>query len=503
MKSETLLTLLLAALFALTAPSPAQDLEDSPVPLPRLKRDFVRVAAVDRSGLKLPARPVATVDDEILSQGDLLWILLESNLSTIANVLLDAKMLECELERGGIEVSEEELQEELTEILPRIAPNKTFEELVDAGIYTADYLRTTARTTRGWKKLVWASRNIPPEHRNAQTNAFLLQLYKREITSRYQIMIRGRKPAPPEGAFAALSTLVKGKVVTYEVGPLEAMQFLLGVLRPSSIIQGRRQLVEDYLVMRAMERAGVTVTDSEIEAYVREMQAKFQPPFSWDMVLQAKGLSQDQERVRWRNVEAWRRSTGTDVTKEDVLAFCKENEDHFRGRYLEVKHILIMTVDGTTGMSLGPDAEEKARAEAQRIRELVEEGVDFDRLAALYSEDKSTAQNGGKLPQPVKKFGGALDENFRDAAYALTTEGELAGPVKSVYGWHVIRAEKISPPHNRDTDFADPRYYDWIREEYETMKMQDWLRGMKNSARIVEVPVDDLLTIKELKLGVN
>ena len=218
------------------------------------------------------------------------------------------------------------------------------------------------------------------------------------------------------------------------------------------------------------------------------------------MVLQAKGLSQDQERVRWRNVEAWRRSTGTDVTKEDVLAFCAANEDHFRGRYVEVKHILIMTVDSATGMSLGEDAEATAKAKAERIKSLLEEGVEFDKLAELYSEDKTTAQSGGKLPQPVKKFGGALDENFRDAAYALTKEGEVTGPVKSVYGWHVIQAAKISPPHNRPTDFGDPRYYDWIREEYETMKMQAWLRGLKTSARINEVPVEDLLTIKDLKL---
>ena len=495
--------LLIASLLTSASTVLAQDLQDSPIPLPRLKRNFVLVESVDRSGVKLPGTPVATVDGNVLTQGDLLWVLIETNLSTIANVLLDQKMLEFELEREGIKVSPEELDEELAEILPRVAPGKTVDELVEAGIFTREYLMKTARTTRGWKKLVWKARNIPEDQRNAQTNAFLLQLFKRELTSRYQIMLRGRKPAPPEGAFAAVSTLIKGKVVTYEVGPLEAMQFLLGVLRPASITQGRRQLIEDYLIERELEKADATVTDSEIEAYVREMNAKYQPPFNWDMLLQAKGLSQDQERKRWRNVQAWKRATGTDVTKDDVLTFCKEHEEHFRGRYVEVKHILINTVDATTGDSLGENAEETARKKAEKIKELVEEGVEWDRLAKLYSGDKTTAERGGKLPQPVKKFGSSLDPNFRDAAYALKKEGEIVGPVKTAFGYHIIRCDKVSPPHNRPTDFTDPRYYDWIAEEYETQKMQQWIRKLRDEADIVLVPREDLMTIKDLTLEVK
>ena len=478
----------------------AQKLDDSPIPLPTLKKNYVAVDKVDRSGMRLPAATVATVDGAVLTQADLLWVLLESNLATIASTLLDYKMLDMELNRAQIQISDAEITAELDQIVPRIAPGKSAADLVADGVFTVDYLNRTAKTTRGWKKLMWKAKNIPEDRRTDQANMLLLKLYKGEITSRYQLMIRGRRPEPPTGSLAALSTLIRGKKHTYSVSPYEAMTFLMGVLRPQSILQAQSQLVNDYLVTRALAAANTVVTDSEVEGYVREMRAKFQPPFSWEMVLQAKGLTPDQDRVRWRNVQAWLRSTGTEITVDKMQRFCKEHEDYFRSRYVEVKHILIKTIDGGTGTSMGESAEKVALAKATKIKELIEEGRDFNELARHFSDDSTNAKNGGKLAQPVKKWGGNYDKNFQKAAYSLEKKDQIIGPIKSIYGYHIIKALAVSPPTNRNIDFTDARYTEWIRDEYESIKMKEWLIGMREAAKVVLTPPKELFNVKNLKI---
>ncbi len=497
-RKNWLFSLVLTALFL--SPCLAQDFLNSPVPLPPLKKNFVAVESVDRNSVKVSPGVAAIVDGVELDFADLMWVLLETNLDTIANNLIDMKMCELEMQRAGLELSQEQLDEELAEILPRFAPNKTAEQLIADGSFTRDYLMRTARTSRGWKELMWKAKNVSEEQRTSQANGFLLRLYKGELVNRYSIMIRGRKPAPPKGAIAALSTIIKGKKVTYKVLPYEAMNFLRGVLRPTTVLQGQRQMVSNFLVERAKNNAGVIVTDSEIEGYVREMQEKFKPPFSWNMVLQAKGLTPDQERVRWHNVQAWIRTTNADVSSEKIQEFRKAHEAHFRSRYVKVKHILISTVDMSTGLSKGENVEEKAKAKAERILELIEEGVSFDDLCKKYSDDATNAASGGLLPQPVKELGGSYDRDFSKAACKLNKKGEITGPVKSVFGWHIIMADEVSPPKSGPIDFYDPRYANWIRDEYESHQMTLWLRKLHDEAEITLTPRDELLKIKQAKI---
>ncbi len=493
----------IAMITAMLAPLTGQDFDNAPVPLPPLKKNFVAVESVNRDSVIVSPGIAAVVDNVDLTFADLMWVLLETNLDTIANNLIDMKMCELEMERAGITVSEAEMREELEGILPRFAPGKSMEELIKTGVFTRAYLRRTATTSRGWKKLMWKAKNLPEEQRTSQANVFLLRLYKSELVNKYSIMIRGRKPAPPKGAIAALNTVIKGKVVSYEVLPYEAMEFLKGVLRPTTVIQGQRQLVADYLVQRSMQKTGVVVTPSEIEGYVREMQEKFKPPFSWSMVLQAKGLTPDQERVRWRNVQAWIRSTNADVSTESMQAFRKEHDSYFRSRYVKVKHILVSTVDMSTGITKGKDAEDAGKAKAEKILQLIQEGVSFDELCKTYSDDSTNAANGGELPQPVKELGGAYDRDFSNAACSLTRKGEIVGPVKSIYGWHIIMANEISPPRSGPIDFYEPRYADWIREEYETYHMKKWLKELHDNAKIDYAPRDKVLEIKKATIQQN
>ncbi len=87
---------------------------------------------------------------------------------------------------------------------------------------------------------------------------------------------------------------------------------------------------------------------------------------------------------------------------------------------VDARHILV-------------ESEEKAK----EVFDKVNKGEDFAKLAAEYSTDPGSKADGGKLGYFTK---GMMVKEFEDAAFALK-KGEVSKPVKSKFGWHVIKVE--------------------------------------------------------------
>ncbi len=78
-----------------------------------------------------------------------------------------------------------------------------------------------------------------------------------------------------------------------------------------------------------------------------------------------------------------------------------------------------------------------SEAKAKEVLEKVNKGEDFAKLATEYSSDPGSKADGGKLGYFSK---GMMVKEFEDAAFALK-KGEVSQPVKSKFGWHVIKVE--------------------------------------------------------------
>lgn len=98
---------------------------------------------------------------------------------------------------------------------------------------------------------------------------------------------------------------------------------------------------------------------------------------------------------------------------------------------VRVAHILIPFPADSVKQD---EAEVLARAE--EVYRKAKEGADFAELAKEYSSDTGSAKRGGELPA----FGvGEMVEPFEAAAFALNTPGELSRPVKTRFGYHIIK----------------------------------------------------------------
>lgn len=102
----------------------------------------------------------------------------------------------------------------------------------------------------------------------------------------------------------------------------------------------------------------------------------------------------------------------------------------------QVKVAQILVAFPEDSVATEEQIQEKTLEQARQIYEKAKNGADFGELARRYSDDKGTAGKEGMLPL----FGvGKMVEPFEEAAFVLTTPGELSQPVKTRYGYHIIK----------------------------------------------------------------
>lgn len=105
-------------------------------------------------------------------------------------------------------------------------------------------------------------------------------------------------------------------------------------------------------------------------------------------------------------------------------------------------HILIEAEDGN----------EQARATAEQVLAELQAGADFAELAAQYSDDLFSAEQGGDLDWLEQ---GTMDQDFEEAAFALEETGDISGVVETSFGFHIIKLTDKRP--GSVTPLADVR----------------------------------------------
>lgn len=119
----------------------------------------------------------------------------------------------------------------------------------------------------------------------------------------------------------------------------------------------------------------------------------------------------------------------------------KVNDKRTARGEVQVAHIMVRA---TPDMPKADSIAAKQRVDA--IYRRVQRNEDWNKLAAEFSEDDNTARSGGELPW----FGtGRMIPSFEEAAFSLQKEGEVAKPVLTPYGWHIIKliGKRGLPPY--------------------------------------------------------
>ena len=124
--------------------------------------------------------------------------------------------------------------------------------------------------------------------------------------------------------------------------------------------------------------------------------------------------------------------------KDNAKEYYEENKEAYKEHSVQVKHILIPTVDLTTKTPLSDEEQKAAKETADKIAK--EATADnFDELIKTYNKDGGQTEDGYYV---------TADSNFvtefKTAALELKKAGDISKPVKSQYGYHIILATAVN-----------------------------------------------------------
>ena len=136
---------------------------------------------------------------------------------------------------------------------------------------------------------------------------------------------------------------------------------------------------------------------------------------------------------------------------------------------MRASHILIKPAER---------GDDEARALAEEILKQLNDGADFTEMAAEFSEDPTVAKNNGDLGT----FGrGKMVPAFEDAVFALREPGELAGPVKTKFGYHIIRLAEYLPARQRPFDDVKAEIVETLKKEIPNTLRQNKILEVRSS----------------------
>jgi len=146
----------------------------------------------------------------------------------------------------------------------------------------------------------------------------------------------------------------------------------------------------------------------------------------------------------------------------------KINDRRQRSEQITVSHIMI--TDTGNDRTFNPE---------ERINQLsvmLKQGESFESLAKQYSDDKNSAINGGRL----QKFrrGDLRASEFEDAAYTLKNVGDISEPVKTKFGWHLIRLEEkhMASSYEDEKEFLEQKVKGGLRSKIVTSALNNKIK---------------------------
>lgn len=188
------------------------------------------------------------------------------------------------------------------------------------------------------------------------------------------------------------------------------------------------RMIEEVLVRQESERQKISVSQKEVDARIKELVDRLVKSGQ----IKSKKEFEDFVKKQSMTLSDVRDQLNTGMLLEKILrkqikeSEIKEYYSVYKERFLEpervhAKHILV-----------------KSEPDARRLISRLKRGEKFEALAKQYSQDPGTKDKGGDLGIFARN---TMVKEFEEAAFSMKA-GEVKGPVKTSFGFHVIKLEE-------------------------------------------------------------
>lgn len=348
-----------------------------------------------------------------------------------------ARVNDADISQQRLQQAFSQQQQRLREMLganyrPEMFPEEKMRQQVLDGLIEQELLVQIARNSGmqiGDPLLAATIHNIPGFQVGAQ---FSQEAYDRTLRA------RGMSPAGFEAD-------VRRDMLT--------QQFYAGIVRSDFAtplerhemqrLQGQQRDIGFLVLPVADFMAQAEVSDDEVQKYYETQSALFMQP--------------EQVSVAYIELSAAKIAASIAVGEEELRARYEAQKSNYSApEERHARHILIRIETGAAA-----EAEAAARAEIEKLLAELRGGADFAELARKHSQDPGSAAAGGDLGF----FGrGVMDKAFEETTFALKA-GELSEPVRSVFGYHLIKLEEIRGGETKPFDEVSEKIRQEIRNE--------------------------------------
>jgi len=223
-------------------------------------------------------------------------------------------------------------------------------------------------------------------------------------------------------------------------GGIRASDFLtpLELTRLTDLEDQEREV--RYLVLPADRFKSASVGDAAVQAYYQVHQAQFMTPES--------------AHLQYAELRLEALAAQQSLSDADLHAAYEKNKSRLEvPEKRHARHILITGKDDAAAL-----------AQAQQVLAQAKAGKDFGELAKQYSQDPGSAHNGGDLGWAERS---SFVAPFADALYGMSV-GEIKGPVKTQFGYHIIRLDEIQAGKSKSFDEARSELESQLRRDRAT-----------------------------------
>jgi foldase protein PrsA len=224
-------------------------------------------------------------------------------------------------------------------------------------------------------------------------------------------------------------------------------------------------LVQRYRYAAEAKNLNVEVTDEQVQKRMDEIvKQSFKGKEALLLAeLKKQGITLDQAKAQLHDrilqEELYKKVTSNiKISDADIEKYYNENKSQFtQPPNRVVRHILV-----------------KSKAKADEIHQMLDNGGNFVKLAKQYSTDPGTKKNGGYLT--VSK--GTTVPPFDKVAFELKT-GEYSEPVKTQFGWHIIKAiSDVKPESTTPLATLKDSIKQSVQQTKQNSAIESWTKGL-------------------------
>jgi foldase protein PrsA len=225
------------------------------------------------------------------------------------------------------------------------------------------------------------------------------------------------------------------------------------------------QMVQQALIDQYARDNKITIPQSAVDAEENDIKAKY-PSGQFEQLLKQQGLTESdvQAILRQRLILEKAVAPNIKVSDADVRAYFNKNHALFdKPAQVRARHILVADLPT-----------------AKIVLAKLKAGGSWDALAKQYSTDPSSKDKGGELGFFSK---GQMVAPFQDAAFAANV-GQIIGPVKSPFGYHIIQVEEKKPPTRATFASVQKQIRTQLVQQQEQTQIPAFLQTLRQTARI-------------------